>query len=800
MVAQTQAAATAPVRRLTAQDIAGLPFALQHHRLEPAGSVRLGAPEPALHEIVFVVSGRATVVAPGGEGGGEDGGTHQRELAGGDALVLADGVEQTLTNPAGSGAELEYVTLTWQDGRSLTGADAGGADGPVRTLDRAKMSWSYEMDLQDLFDAHQIPGLPFGSVFGSVPPGVSSKPHCHQDGEIFITLAGRADVEVGGRLVELGRGDMIFLPPFQVHAIHNRFDEPYDIVSVYWEDIDAAAAALAETGVAPRTGGRTLVFCPPVTPNGGLHLGHLSGPYLRADLYARALRSAGGDAVLVTGADDHQSFVATAARRMESSPEKVSAEAGDQIAATLAAVNADVEHFYRPSRDEELTAEVRRLFGQLAASPAVSRAQVETPWCENCDQSLYQAFAHGRCPHCSAASDGEICEACGMPGNAADLLDLTCTQCGAKPVMRTEETLLLDLNAFAPQLRRYLAHVPGGGGPRQLATELLEGGLGAYRLTRRSHWGMPVSDPADSTNSADSTDAAEIIDPWVDLALTQIINTTRFAGNDADTGANPSGVTVLGFDNTYFYLVLLPAVCFALDRPDTLPQGFISNRFLHLDGEKFSTSRRHVVWADDLLRELPVDVVRLALLRRSPEEEVRSVGSAEIREFGNDPLLERLDRWIDSLRELPGDGVIPGTGAWTGNHKTFYRRLCMFSEELEQLVAPDAFSSVAYIERLEAMLLDMARFHSVEQSRRRIGGTPEEARTSLAMEYLATKAFAAAVAPVMPETGARLWQALGLSGEPRRQRYWTFIPGGTQTSLSALTPFTAPHHAEALST
>lgn len=780
MVAQTQAAATAPVRGLTAQDIAGLPFALQHHRLEPAGSIRLGAPEPALHEIVFVVAGQATVTAPGGDGGA----AQQRQLAGGDAVVLADGVEQTLTNA--TGADLEYVTLTWQNGQSLTAAEVGGAQGPVRTFDRAKMSWAYEMDLQDLFDAHQIPGLPFGSVFGSVPAGVSSKPHCHQDGEIFITLAGRADVEVDGRLVELGRGDMIFLPPFQVHAIHNRFDEPYDIVSVYWEDIDAAAAALAETGVAPRTGGRTLVFCPPVTPNGGLHLGHLSGPYLRADLYARALRSAGGDAALITGADDHQSFVATAARRMESSPEKVSAEAGDEIAATLAAVNVGVEHFYRPSRDEELTAEVRRLFGQLAASPAVSRAQVETPWCENCDQSLYQAFAHGRCAHCSASSDGEICEACGMPGNAAELLDLTCTQCGAEPVMRTEETLLLDLNAFAPQLRRYLAHVPGGGGPRQLATELLGGGLGAYRLTRRSRWGMPV---------AQQGEPDEVVDPWVDLALTQIINTTRFGG-----GEGASGVTALGFDNTYFYLVLLPAVCFALDRPDALPQGFISNRFLHLDDEKFSTSRRHVVWADDLLNELPVDVVRLSLLRRSPEEEVRSVGTAEIREFGSDPLLARLDRWVEALRELPGDGVIPGTGAWTGNHKTFYRRLCMFSEELEQLVAPDAFSSVAYVERLEAILLDMARFHSVEQSRRRIGGTPEEARTSVAMEYLATKAFAAAVAPVMPATGALLWQSLGLSGEPRRERYWTFIPGGTQTSLAELAPVSAARVAEALST
>lgn len=757
MTAQTQAPAK-PARRMSADDIAGLPFTLRYHRLGPAATAELGG---AAHEIVFVLAGRGTV-------SGLDGAV--RELAGGDAVLLPDGGH---TLAATGDSDLEYATLTWRDDREPGAASLSAA--PVRSFDRDKMFWAYEMDLQDLFDAHEIPGLPFGSVFGSVPPGFTSKPHCHQDGEIFITLAGRAEVEIDGEFTELSRGDMIFLPPFRTHGIHNHCAEPFDIVSVYWEDIDAAAAALAETGTVRRTGDRTLVFCPPVTPNGGLHLGHLSGPYLRADLYARALRTGGGDALVITGADDHQSFVATAARRQDATPAGVSAEAGDQIAATLAAVNVDVAHFYRPERDADLGAEVRRLFNVLASSPAVSSAQVETPWCESCRQSLYQAFAHGRCPHCDASSDGEICEACGRPGASRDLLDLTCTQCGSTPVMRTEKTLLLDLNAYVEPLRRYLAHVPGGGGPRQLATELLEAGLGSYRLTRRSRWGMSLA----GTGEPD-----EVIDPWVELALTQIINTARFAEQGGGAANGAANVTVLGFDNTYFYLVLLPAVCYALDRPDTLPQGFISNRFLHLDDEKFSTSRRHVVWADDLLAELPVDLVRLAMLRRSPEEEVRSVGSAEIRQFGSDPLLDRLERWIAALGELPGDGVIPGTGAWTDNHKTFYRKLCMFSEELEQLISPDAFSSVAYVEKLEAILLDLARFHAVEQSRRRIGGTPEEARTSVAMEYLATKAFAAAVAPVMPTTGALLWQGLGLTGEPRRERYWSFIPGGTPTSFT----------------
>jgi methionyl-tRNA synthetase len=677
-------------------------------------------------------------------------------------VVLADGGGHVLTPAAGT--ELEYVSLTWRDGRQLPMPDK-----PSRSFDRDEMTWSYEMYLQGLYSAQDIPGLPFGSVFGSVPPGTTSKPHCHQDGEIFVALGGRAEVLVDGQVSELGRGDMIFLPPFRTHAIRNSSDEPFDLVSVYWEDIDTAAAALAASGVNARPG-RTLVFCPPVTPNGGLHLGHLSGPYLRADLYARAVRGGGADALVITGTDDHQSFVATTAHRQGRRPEAVAAEAGAQIAATLAAVDADVAHLYRPSHDEDLDAEVRRLFAVLATSPAVSSARVDTPWCEHCDQSLFQSFAHGRCRHCTRASDGEICEACGKPGNASELLDLTCAQCGAAPRRRPEETLHLDLGAYAEPLRQYLANVQGGGGPRQLATEVLDGGLGAYRLTRRSRWGLAVADSDD-----------QVIDPWVELALTQIVNNNRFSEN-----GSAANVTVLGFDNTFFYLVLLPIVCFALGMESALPGGFISNRFLHLDDEKFSTSRRHVVWADDLLGELPVDLVRLALLRRSPEEEVRSVSAAEIQEFGSDPLIERLDEWITTLRALPGDGEVPGTGAWTVHHRAFYRSLCILSEEFEQLASPDTFSSVAYVEKLESMLRDLARFHSIEQARRKISVAQEEARTSVALEYLATKAFAAFVAPVMPAAGSILWRSLGLAGAPVRERYPSFIPGGTRTSFTSL--------------
>jgi methionyl-tRNA synthetase len=736
-------------------DIAGLPVELRYHCLGQGSLVDLANRDN--HEILFVLAGSALL-------SGSDG--TKRDLTPGVAVLLAENVGHSLA--VGSGTDLEYVSLTWSDGHALA-----HPDGLVRSFDRDTMVWAYEMYLQDLYDAQLIPGLPFGSVFGSVPPGATSKAHCHQDDEIFLVLGGRAEVVVAEQVSELRRGDIIYLPPFNMHAIRNSSDEPFDIVSIYWENIAAAATALAKSGPQTCWPDRTLVFCPPITPNGGLHLGHLSGPYLRADLFARALRSTGRDALVITGTDDHQSFVATRAHSQGMRPESVAGTSGDQITSTLAAINVDTACLYRPLRDDQLTTEIRQLFEVLANSPAVSLAVVETPWCGNCAQSLYQSFAHGRCPHCGESSDGEICEACGRPNRAGELLDLACAQCGGVPTLRPEPTLHLNLDKFAEPLARYLGGAYGGGQSRHLADELLRGGLGDYRLTRHSRWGLGVSGPEPDE---------QVIDPWVELALTQILNDGRFAGN-----GRTANVTVLGFDNTYFYVVLLPVICFALGLESALPQGFISNRFLHLENSKFSTSRRHVVWADDVLDDVPVDFVRAALLRRSPEEEVRSVSQAEIGRFGADPLVDKLDQWLVTLRELPGDGEVPGTGAWTVNHRSFYRALCMLSEEFDHLLAVDSFSSVAYIEKLESLLRDAARFHAVEQARRKISAAQEEARTSVALEYLAVKAFAALVCPVMPTVGSILWQELGLSGDPRRERHWSFIPSGTRTHFTGPT-------------
>ena len=712
-------------------------------------------------ELLIVIAGSATVSL----------GDSARAVAGGDVLSISSRTEyETVAN----GGPLEVAVVAWPSvgtkpaGHAITGPAA-------RAFDRASMEWAYEMYLGDLYSAQQIPGLPFGSSFGSVAPRSTSKYHFHQDSELLLILGGEAMISLGNETRLVPAGDFAVIPPFLVHGVRNDAGTPVDLISIYWENPGQAKARLDRIDVRDEVPDRTIVFCPPPTPNGGLHIGHIAGPYVRADMFARGLRTVGKVADLVVGTDDHQSYVAAAAAARGAEPGELARAEGDRLAATLGAIGFDAVRVYRPGRDPGHQERIRRMFDAVCRSPAATRADVETPWCETCDVSLYQAFAVGSCPACAAASDGEICEECGHPNAARDLGGLVCQRCGGQPRTRPESALLLNLQDLADPIKRYLRRVQGSASLRLLAEQLLAEGLDHYRISRSSRWGiaLPVSaeDEVAGPRTEEVTDprAEEVIDPWVELALTQLDNMRQLKMDDG------RAVSFLGFDNSFYYSILLPALAVAAGQPEFLPYGYVVNFFLHLDGEKISTSKNHAIWVDDLLGMASADVVRLALARHAPEEEPGNISTAEVADIHNDPLLAKMRRWLGGLPA----GPVPGTGAWTVVHREFYRSLSSYSRNLDALLSPETFTSRGYLCLLDSFVTSALGFRATEIGKRLLPGMAEEARTSVALEYLATKSLAAFVYPIMPGLGGQLWEALSLPGVPFREREWVFPQAGT---------------------
>jgi len=640
----------------------------------------------------------------------------------------------------------------------------------TRAFDRSAMSWSYEMHLQPMLSAADIRGLPFGSVFGSVPAHSTSKRHAHQDGEMFIVLAGRAVVVLGDEERELAPGGVVYLSPFAFHEIRNEIDEAFDIVSIYWEHIPSAVEVLDQVPPRDRFPERTLVFCPPPTPNGGLHLGHLAGPYVRADMLVRALRSTGRDARHVTGTDDHQSHVAAAGLLRGVDPAAVAAGHGEAILATLRAAGVDCDRLTRPATDTGHADRIRELFARLASSPAVREEERETAYCPKCDLSLHQAYARGGCAHCGGDADGEICEACGRPNQTSELINPECRICGGPAVTRPERALWLDLDAYSEQLREYLRVSYTSPDLLALVERLLDEGLPAYRLTRSTEWGVGVGE-------------GQAVDAWVDLSLTFLA-----AAQAEREQEGPARITLfLGYDNSFFYAVLLPILAFAAGQADHLPAAFVTNQFLHLDDAKFSTSRGHAIWADPALAEAGPDAVRLALLRNAPEGRVTRISQEHADRLAQDPLYESAREWLGGFAPLTEQcgGQVPGTGAWTDAHREFYRYLNLVTRQLDGLLLPESFSARGYVQLLESFVARSAEFRATEEALRRVPSLAEEARTSLALEYLAAKVFAALAWPITSVLAQQVWDWLGLPAQPVREADWSFLPSGTRCTSSA---------------
>ncbi|MGH9568148.1 MAG: class I tRNA ligase family protein, partial [Candidatus Angelobacter sp.] len=342
-----------------------------------------------------------------------------------------------------------------------------------------------------------------------------------------------------------------------------------------------------------------LVLAPPPTPNGDLHVGHLSGPYLRADIYTRFQKIRGKNAYLLSGIDEHQSYVAFKAKQMRLGPQETADNFADEIEKTLSAFRIEVDLLARPSRVPAHEPMVQEFFRKLLTGGALVEREQFCLFCETCRMYLFEAYVRGLCPHCSAPSGGNSCEVCGRPNDCRDLRDPVCNQCGQTPGLRKVKRLCLPLSRFEQQLRSYHETVMMSSHVGALCEQMMEEGLPEIAVTHPTSWGIPAGGCIDQS-----------IYVWFEMAPGLLAATEALA----ESVARPNGwkgfwkdpdveiVKFMGFDNSYFYSLLFPAILRAFDPEIQLPRAFLSNEFYRLQGSKFSTSRNHAIWGREMLK------------------------------------------------------------------------------------------------------------------------------------------------------------------------------------------------------
>lgn len=625
---------------------------------------------------------------------------------------------------------------------------------------------------------------PFNVTRVTLRPGETTTAHNHHDNEVWIVLAGRGVVRSGGAAERVAAGDTVQLAPLETHTLHNEaIDQPLTFLSVWWEDMGMLAEAHAARAAAPSTDHRPVLLLPSFpTPNGELHLGHVAGPYLGADIARRALAAAGTPVHLLLGTVGHQSQVAAAAAAAGVSFHALAERNTEAIMAGLTAAGIEWDVFVRPS-SPDYPALARQVFERLRDDGVVVTRNAPTYHCPRCDRFLFEAFVAGACPHCGSRDTAGIeCEACALPFADADLVDVTCATCGSAAERRPLTRYFLPLEPLRDRLASYLGTVRMG--PR----------LAAYvdRVLAGPLPDMPVSIVADDGIEVPGVEGQRLYSAF-ELAARYLTAVDRLARDRGEDGweaylarRQPRTVLFFGFDNAYLRAIVFPAVLGAFTDVAPLPDTLVSNEFYELDGAKFSTGRRHAVWARDAFDDKSRDRLRLYLAATRPEHRRSNFSTDAYDAFVQHELVERLDGWLGAVGarvDRHFAGTAPEAGSWIPEAEEFYGRIRALHAEAGPALLPGRFSPATAVAAVSSFVVAARRFGEMAREILTAPTLTGPGRTCVALELMAVRTVAQVLRPLVPATADRLSRQLGgvaAATDPQ------WVRPGTPVSISAL--------------
>ncbi|MFA1678201.1 class I tRNA ligase family protein [Rhizobium mongolense] len=494
----------------------------------------------------------------------------------------------------------------------------------------------------------------------------------------------------------------------------------------------------------------TLVSVPPPTPNGDLHVGHLSGPYLGADVFCRYNRLRSQPIVSAFSSDRNQSYVVTTAERLQTEPQVLANKSHECFGHTLDLAEISFDLLGMP--DQRYSSYVARHFALLNQSGALVLKNVDTFFHRPSGRYLFESYAQGRCNVCLAATKGNICENCGHPNDPLKLLDLQATgyphEQGAFE-LRPVPTLVLELERYRQRIERHLETLQATMRPElaKLCDDLLSEQLRDFPITYMSDWGI---------SAASLGLPGTVINVWAEMQPGHVYWLSEAWKNSYNFDGHPLSertvdyVQFLGFDNSFFYTFAHLALAFAAHDAGLfapLPTAFITNEFYQLENYKFSTSQGHLIWARDLLANHVADEVRFYLCWSNPEHQKANFTPADLRaiidRYFHKPISTISDRLETNGLDLGMNGTPDPDVALAA--KAAQRRL-------ENAYRASSFS----LRRAAQTLVDLLDWCAQLANRAESGSEHAMAnfRTVLDVTVLG-------LAPIAPAVSSRLWRAGG---------------------------------------
>jgi methionyl-tRNA synthetase len=396
--------------------------------------------------------------------------------------------------------------------------------------------------------------------------------------------------------------------------------------------------------------GVTVIVIPQPTVNGPLHIGHLSGPYLAADIASRAARARGDRVLTLAGVDVHPNYVMTKAENLGVDVNEMVAGFRAQITTAFELAGIGWDMFLDPE-DAAFQRAVTGMLSELVADGVIDMREITMHACADCGRTMHHSYVVGKCPICGAGANGLSCEPCGGFTSAELLVDASCARCGGSLRPMPVTVPVLPLEDYRAHLVAEWQQADLPGRARVALAHYLRAPLPDYPVAYPTDWGIECEGQLSGLRVDFPTELglsylygpAQLLDPGADNLSRRVA-----AWDEVDGVWHFNGI-----DNTFYFGVLYPAILAAAGVTRPLLRGATVNELYLLDGQKFSTSRNHALWADEFLAGEDRELVRLYLSWDRPDR------------YESNFTRESYDAFCDYIRPLLA-GMVPAAGRLPG--------------------------------------------------------------------------------------------------------------------------------------
>ena len=530
---------------------------------------------------------------------------------------------------------------------------------------------------------------------------------------------------------------------------------------------------------------RTTVTAALPYANGGVHIGHLAGVYVPADIYVRYLRLKKHPVIFIGGSDEHGVPITIRAKKEGITPQDVVDRYHTMIKKSFEEFGISYD-IYSRTTSETHHQMASDFFRKLYEDGKLIEKESEQLYDEEAHQFLADRYVTGECPHChNENAYGDQCEKCGSDLSPMELINPKSAISGSKPVLKKTKNWYLPLNDYQEWLKKWILedHKEWRSNVYGQCKSWLDLDLQPRAMTRDLDWGIPV--PVEGAEG-------KVLYVWFDAPIGYISNTKELLPDTWETwwkDPDTRLVHFIGKDNIVFHCIVFPSMLKA-HGDYILPDNVPANEFLNLEDNKISTSKNWAVWLHEYLVDFPgkQDVLRYVLTAHAPETKDNNFTWREFQDRNNNELVAVYGNFVNRALQLTKKyfaGVVPACGELTDVDKKALEEFQGVKEEVEQLLEKFKFREAQFAAMNLARIGN--RYITECEPWKVWKEDPKRVETILNISLQLTANLAIAFEPFLPFSSEKLRQMLNLQSFEWNQLGRTdILPAGHQLAEPSL--------------